>query len=43
MPDWKPHIRTRLASLPLEPTREAAIGKEPALKLAFQVPTPKNK
>src|SRR5262249_16504 len=34
MPDWKPEIRGRLASLQLEPTREAAIIEELAQHLA---------
>jgi len=33
MPDWKPEIRRRLASLQLPPTREAAIVEELALHL----------
>ena len=33
MPDWKPEIRRRLASLKLEPTREAAIVEELAQHL----------
>jgi len=33
MPDWKPEIRRRLASLPLAPTREAAIVEELAQHL----------
>src|SRR5262245_42279714 len=33
MPDWKPEIRRRLASLRLEPTREAAIVEELAAHL----------
>ena len=33
MPDWGPEIRLRLASLKLEPTREAAIVEELAQHL----------
>lgn len=33
MPDWKPEIRQRLATLKLEPTREAAIIEELAQHL----------
>ena len=28
MPDWKPHIRSRLASLRLSPTRESEMVEE---------------
>src|SRR5262245_5019192 len=34
MPEWKPEIRRRLASLQLEPPREAAIVEELAQHLA---------
>jgi hypothetical protein len=32
MPDWKPHIRSRLASVQLSPSRSFVLGALPALQ-----------